>query len=42
VLKKKPKDDLDSEDDSTGFGGDISGKQMAINVYNTLIKVLAK
>jgi hypothetical protein len=33
---------LDSEDGGTGFGDSISGKQMAINAYNTLIKVLAK
>jgi hypothetical protein len=33
---------LDSEDSDTGFGDSMSGKQMAINVYNTLIKVLAK
>jgi hypothetical protein len=42
VLKKKPKNDLDSKNDDTGFGGDISGKQMAIDTYNTLIKVLVK
>jgi hypothetical protein len=42
VLKKKPKDDLDSKDNSTGFGDSISKKQMAMNVYNTLIKVLVK
>jgi hypothetical protein len=42
MLKKKPKDDLDSEDNSIGFGGDISKKQITMNTYNTLIKVLAK
>jgi hypothetical protein len=42
VLKKKLKNDLDSKDSGTGFDNSISGKQMAINVYNTLIKVLAK
>jgi hypothetical protein len=42
VLKKKLKDDLNNEDDSIGFGGGISGKQMAINAYNTLIKMLVK
>jgi hypothetical protein len=41
VLKKKLKNDLDSKDSSTGFGDNISGKQIAIDVYNTLIKVLA-
>jgi hypothetical protein len=42
VLKKKPKDDSDNEDSDTGFGGGISGKQIAMDAYNTLIKVLAK
>jgi hypothetical protein len=42
VLKKKPKNNLDSENNSTGFSGDISGKQIAINTYNTLIKMLVK
>jgi hypothetical protein len=42
TLKKKPKDDLDNKDNSTGFGDDISGKQMAINAYNILIKMFAK
>jgi hypothetical protein len=42
VLKKKPKNNLDSKDNSIGFGDDISGKQMAINMYNILIKVLVK
>jgi hypothetical protein len=42
VLKKKLKDDLNSEDSNTSFNSDISGKQMAINMYNTLIKILVK
>jgi hypothetical protein len=42
VLKKKPKDDLDSKDGDTGFGGGISGKQMAMDAYNMLMKMLAK
>jgi hypothetical protein len=42
VLKKKPKDDSDSEDGGTGFGGGMSEKQMAMDAYNTLMKVLAK
>jgi hypothetical protein len=42
VLKKKPKDNSDNKDNNTGFDNNISRKQMAINVYNTLIKVLAK
>jgi predicted outer membrane repeat protein len=42
VLKKKPKDDLDNKNNSTSFGGGISGKQMTIDAYNTLIKMLAK
>jgi hypothetical protein len=42
VLKKKPKDNSDSEDDDTGFNDNISEKQITINVYNTLIKMLAK
>jgi hypothetical protein len=42
VLKKKLKDDLNSEDSNTGFSSGISGKQMAINMYNTLIKMLVK
>jgi hypothetical protein len=42
VLKKKPKDDSDSKDNNTGFGDNISEKQITINVYNMLIKMLAK
>jgi hypothetical protein len=42
VLKKKPKNNSDSKDNSTGFGGDISEKQIAIDVYNTLIKMFIK
>jgi hypothetical protein len=42
MLKKKLKDDLDSKDNSIGFGSDISGKQIIINVYNTLIKIFVK
>jgi hypothetical protein len=42
VFKKKPKNDSDSEDSGTGFGDGISGKQMAMDAYNTLMKVLAK
>jgi hypothetical protein len=42
VLKKKPKNNLDSENNNTSFGNDISGKQIAIDVYNMLIKMLAK
>jgi hypothetical protein len=42
ALKKKPKNDLDNKDSNTGFGGGINGKQMAIDTYNTLIKVLVK
>jgi hypothetical protein len=33
---------LDSKDGGTGFGGGISGKQMTIDAYNTLMKVLVK
>jgi hypothetical protein len=32
----------DSEDSGIGFGGGISGKQIAMDAYNTLIKVLVK
>jgi hypothetical protein len=42
VLKKKLKNDLDSKDSDTGFGDSISEKQIAIDMYNTLIKVFAK
>jgi hypothetical protein len=42
VLKKKLKNDLDSEDSNTGFDSDISEKQITIDVYNTLIKMLVK
>jgi hypothetical protein len=42
VLKKKPKDDLDSKDSDTSFGSDISGKQIVINTFNMLIKMLVK
>jgi hypothetical protein len=42
TLKKKPKDNLDSKDSDTGFGDNISRKQMAMNAYNILIKVLVK
>jgi hypothetical protein len=42
MLKKKPKDNSNSKNSDTGFNGDINGKQIAINVYNMLIKVLAK
>jgi hypothetical protein len=42
VFKKKPKDDLDNKGNSTGFGNNISRKQITINVYNILIKVLVK
>jgi hypothetical protein len=42
VFKKKLKNDLNSEDGGTGFGGGISRKQIIINTYNTLIKVFVK
>jgi hypothetical protein len=42
MFKKKPKDNLDSENNSTGFGDNISKKQITINMYNILIKILVK
>jgi hypothetical protein len=42
MFKKKPKDNLNNKDNNTGFGDNISEKQMTINMYNTLIKVLIK
>jgi hypothetical protein len=42
MFKKKPKDDSDNKDSDISFGDDISGKQIIINVYNTLIKMLVK
>jgi hypothetical protein len=42
VFKKKLKDNLDNKDNNTGFNSSISGKQMTINIYNTLIKIFAK
>jgi hypothetical protein len=42
MLKKKPKDNLNSEDNNTDFNSNISKKQIAINIYNMLIKVLVK
>jgi hypothetical protein len=42
VFKKKPKDNLDNKNNNTGFDSDIRGKQIVIDVYNTLIKVLVK
>jgi hypothetical protein len=42
MLKKKPKNDLNNKNNNTGFNNNISGKQITINVYNTLIKMLVK
>jgi hypothetical protein len=42
MLKKKLKNDLDSENNSISFDNNISKKQIAINTYNILIKVFVK
>jgi hypothetical protein len=42
MLKKKPKDNSDNKNNNTSFGDNINKKQIAINVYNILIKMLVK
>jgi hypothetical protein len=42
MLKKKPKYNLDNKDSNTGFNNNIGKKQIIINTYNTLIKILIK
>jgi hypothetical protein len=42
MFKKKPKNNSDNKNNNTGFDNNISRKQIAIDVYNTLIKMLIK